>query len=489
MKKRRLDFRIRPYFDPMYIPVETPGVSISDEPTACFLVNETWLLYLTGLLERFRERDMWTGTETQIDTTLLEVENLLALFNSAGNCPGSEPLPQFRFTAECGLEYSNDDGTTWLAVSGWDTNALDCFQGEKGDPGDPGDPGPMGLQGPTGPEGPPGPAGVCDCEDTVTETPGEDGPAKACNLATYLSEFALPDLVNETLSIREQHATLYGILGGLIALVAAPFTGGTSAAGYIAFGGGVVGLAGALQTINPADCRSEADNAYWQEVKCRLYCELPEDSVIDRNLLSNIVSIINGIPNKPNINGLLAEIIPAVHDDAIRVWSLMGSNYNGDCSNCPSCGGWCYNYDMTLQDHGWIGRVADGVTQGIYVSNVGWQAAPRSGNYRLYLRREFPTPAHVTSVKWRLENADYFGNNNTLYIESDDGREEVFRDNLLSGDHTYQWTGDKTGVTLIELIIVCTATDDDLTLTGVIAEGPDGPNPEGDDNCEEEPPA
>lgn len=54
---------------------------------------------------------------------------------------------------ECGLEYSNDDGVTWLAVEGWDVNAAACFTGPQGEPGPTG---PQGEPGPAGPQGEPG---------------------------------------------------------------------------------------------------------------------------------------------------------------------------------------------------------------------------------------------------------------------------------------------------------------------------------------------
>ena len=43
--------------------------------------------------------------------------------------------PQFRFTAECGLEVSTDGGTEWESVPGWETYAQTCFKGADGEPG------------------------------------------------------------------------------------------------------------------------------------------------------------------------------------------------------------------------------------------------------------------------------------------------------------------------------------------------------------------
>lgn len=71
--------------------------------------------------------------------------------------------PEFRFTAECGLEVSYDNGDTWAAVPGWDTYAAECFTGPEGPEGPTG---PTGPEGPQGPQGPQGPAGEdCDCPE------------------------------------------------------------------------------------------------------------------------------------------------------------------------------------------------------------------------------------------------------------------------------------------------------------------------------------
>jgi len=58
---------------------------------------------------------------------------------------GIMPQPIFRFTAECGLEFSVNAGASWQSVAGWDTYAPTCFAGPPGADGAPGEQGPPGA--------------------------------------------------------------------------------------------------------------------------------------------------------------------------------------------------------------------------------------------------------------------------------------------------------------------------------------------------------
>lgn len=117
-------------------------------------------------------------------------------------------MTTFRFTEECGLEYSND-GVTWIPVDDWTGFAPDCFTGPQGETGAPGAPGAPGLPGEPGSPGEDG---------TINESPPpptfEGTPDELCNAANYLADqlIALIDGVIDDLATLDALQILEALL-------------------------------------------------------------------------------------------------------------------------------------------------------------------------------------------------------------------------------------------------------------------------------------
>lgn len=161
-----------------------PINSATEAPLVCVQFSAALVPYVLGLLEIYRWSDKFKGTQEEVNKSLGIIQDFIVLLTE-GNCPDcpENPMPTvWKFTAECGLEYSNDNGGTWNSVPGWSSFAEACFKGDQGE------------SGPVGPVGPVGPSGEdCECTDPVPVQPpvpvGEDRCVTACNIAFGLGDY------------------------------------------------------------------------------------------------------------------------------------------------------------------------------------------------------------------------------------------------------------------------------------------------------------
>jgi len=92
------------------------------------------LRIVAGVLNQLTEARNWRGgTESERDETASMYDEILDEIPWEGECD----VPTFRFTLECGLEFSLD-GETWTPVEGWDTFSALCYTGATGPPGEDG---------------------------------------------------------------------------------------------------------------------------------------------------------------------------------------------------------------------------------------------------------------------------------------------------------------------------------------------------------------
>src|SRR5271157_1618926 len=113
-------------------PVVDPGTAPGDDPLVCIQINASWIPYVVGSVLQLMQPlawtvgDRWTGYWYQPDL-LGRVSDLIARIGTAGPCMA----PQFKLTAECGLQYSLDGGTTWLDFTDWATNFPLCVRADQ----------------------------------------------------------------------------------------------------------------------------------------------------------------------------------------------------------------------------------------------------------------------------------------------------------------------------------------------------------------------
>lgn len=109
-------------------PVVDPGTAPGDGPLVCLQVNASWIPYIIGSLMQLAQPLAWTTTDpTSLADLLGRVTDLIVSIGTAGACMALE----MRLTAECGLQYSTDGGTTWLDVTDWGTNFPLCVRSNQ----------------------------------------------------------------------------------------------------------------------------------------------------------------------------------------------------------------------------------------------------------------------------------------------------------------------------------------------------------------------
>lgn len=135
-------------YSPLLTSVPTPEISSATEaPLICVQMSAALVPYIIGALELYRWRDKWRGDSAQVNTALGVMQDLITILTEGNNCGEGDMPTSFRFTSDCGLEYTNDNGANWIAVPGWSEFAAVCFQGP---PGEQGPQGPIGLPGADG---------------------------------------------------------------------------------------------------------------------------------------------------------------------------------------------------------------------------------------------------------------------------------------------------------------------------------------------------
>ena len=100
----RLD--IRPYA-PIIRPVPIPQADHDDPPLYCLSGNAEWLTRLIGALHVLEQRDAWSGTESEVDSAIQNVKELLA---KIAPCPPVQEAigPVFGPMAEWRLTFDGD---------------------------------------------------------------------------------------------------------------------------------------------------------------------------------------------------------------------------------------------------------------------------------------------------------------------------------------------------------------------------------------------
>ncbi len=278
-------------------------------------------------------------TGTQVAAVWKDVWFQARLLNDLYNaCEGLNV--EFRFTAQCGLEYSLD-GQTWTTVQGWDTYAPACFTGPQGPQGETG---PQGIQGETGPMGPAGPEGPAGPQGEMGPTgpqgpqgekgdpgePGIDAPPLPqtsdaqviCSIAAALNGYASAKF-DDLLNIVEFGSSVVGMVSDAMALF--------GPAGALA--SGVTGLVNGILDVGVSGIRAGVTAEVRDDAQRRLYCLLLDaGGYVDGIMQSWRNDIASDNPLNPayQVYASLADAVaPALWQQRAYIGSLGTSN---DCA-------------------------------------------------------------------------------------------------------------------------------------------------------------
>jgi hypothetical protein len=241
------------------------------------------------------------------------------------------PITKRTHVAESELTAVDEINAT-LAAYGLITDSTDVTADEGGE----GPAGPAGPTGPTGPTGPAGPTGECiDCGQPA-ETPGEDTFDKKCNIASYLVDLVLPDMVDQILDEQATASSVISLVSFVLAVLA---TFAAGPAGF-AIGSGIAGFISILFGLDNATIEAELDAQYWEDVRCRLLGSVPLDGILTPAALEDMALSVENIASKPNMNQFLPALLRNFTGGFAGQVSVLGALYEGDCSLCAvdACG-------------------------------------------------------------------------------------------------------------------------------------------------------
>lgn len=254
-------------------------------------------------------------------------------------------VPQFRQTENCVLEFSGDGGDTWLPIfdascakSVITYNEITNNFEVDGEPIVSGDT-------------------IINNTIIIDDTGGiqPDGLNKRCDVASYYSELMLPSLIAEIVTAKQQSATNIEALGAIIAFAVAVtgviVTGGLGTPVFAGIAIAVTGstLGSLIQNADPTAIDAETTPQFWQDVKCKIYCAMPNDGIIDEQSQQDIADAVATLTNYPATIPLLAQSIRDFSAEALGKFNIYGALYDG--SNCDLCA--CASWSFSLHDKGY----------------------------------------------------------------------------------------------------------------------------------------
>lgn len=433
------------------------------------------------------------------------------------------------------LDWDNETCTMQLLADGVPVSSVpldnSCLVGP---PGPVGEPGPQGLQGPTGPQGPPGADGQdADCDtcrdlniDITIEVPNpENNPTEtqACNVASFLADLYLPSVLGIMVSERESNSNVGSAIinlagANLGVLIGAAMSGAAS----LILGAAVAAvgpIVSAFYAQDIADYTTPATPAFWQEVKCAIYCAIRDSGREDGAFTTSAASYAaQEVMNADNGSGPLREYIAYLLEQmtgpAFEYVNFYGGLWEGEnCAVCE-CGEWCYTWDFTqgpgpfyaltsAQSTDWNNPPFPASVWGAYEPGVGWVAVNVDGGgnndaHLLHLALDNPCNAACNVTHINVQGTIVNGNwgYNTLLARQNDGLWVRTAPAPDWGPHVCLMSGSPTGCDLSDVewdalyLRFVTASGStgsgpsgSATITRITLRGI-GPNPFGEDNCE-----
>ncbi|MBI1278189.1 MAG: hypothetical protein GC179_08685 [Anaerolineaceae bacterium] len=336
-----------PRYAPRLKPTPIPGANWNDAPLFCLKLNDEWVSHVLGVLTALDQPDTWLGTPEQIYAARQQVNEIMVAFMTA--CSDCEV--QFRIE-DCHLQWRETDADEWIDLGN--------VCGADGSDGVDGAPGQDGEDGNDGPPGPPGPAGAdgsdCDCTDynhipTPDNPPGSSDDDTACNIAAGIADW-IRDKERLAQQQANSAASIALAIGGLAAAIAAAVVTGGTAWPLIVSAATVL-----INIVLAADGAERdamfADDSFWAEMACSIYCVIKPNKDIDAARQAAIGAAIrattytSGSYDAPFWYDVAADFLEALPNEIVRANVAIGALVSYDCSDCD-CPSECdvYNWDI-----------------------------------------------------------------------------------------------------------------------------------------------
>ena len=193
--------------------------------------------------------------------------------------------------------------------------------------------------------------------------PAPSGVDQKCNAATGITANFKSGL---DASLSALNATGNALAVGSVVLNILDFLDGIGVIAqlFVDFGALILGIG--TSAVNGAF----TDSVY-AELACTLYCDSSADGTFTETQFDKVLSdIASSFGEFSTVNIVLNSWLNNLGFVGL---SNVGAQkaITGDCSDCEC--GWCYEFDFTVSDGGWVAATAGFGAEGIYVPASGWQ--------------------------------------------------------------------------------------------------------------------
>jgi len=453
-----------PVAKPMPVP-PVQDVCEGDRVTVTF--SCTLVPYLLGLLELYRYKDSFIGTNEEKTVAVGVFAGLMReLAMSPCGCDDDKVVIK-RINPETGqVEISDDGGVTWE----------------------------------TDPQSPYVLATI------YKPLSGEDGDVKRCeaanNVIEHLKDIQV-DYSNKIGQINSLTDMIAAIIVTAVGMLFLPLAGAALIALLSPLIGKILETARFLMGTSQAAYDALFSEENWTITRCILYCNVSDDGSFTQVGWSKVI-----VEMKEQM-GAGAQDAGANLASMVDVWgpvglnnaARIGSGAEGNCDDCDCDDVWCYNFDFTVNDGEWIKETFFGDDNGVYQSTSGWaftdhvntNTNPDSANRLVYIDRSFDAST-ITKV---TVTYDYIGgqyDNNgrqalSIGLNSASAIAKT-RSNMVDGNgQTFTFEGEADNVTNISIYLrpsIDIASpygySGSCKVKSVQIEG-QGTNPFGQDNC------
>lgn len=326
---------------------------------------------------------------------------------------------------------------------------------------------------------------------------GPDGDTKKCEAANSMVGFFedLQAQEKQALDNNESLAELFALLTAVLISLGI-VTGGTTIA-IAAVLNFVINL---FAHLIPEDFDAQFTNDTWVDLLCVVYCNMGEDGSIS---MAQWIAIQEAVLT--DVGGYAGHWLKG-HIQALGTIGLTNAgraNYGGtrECDDCSCSDVWCYLFDFTVNDGGWIKEEFFGDNNGVYQAASGWRftdavntnTTPDSANRLVYIDRTFDisTLTKVT-VTYDYVGGTYDSNTRQALSIGLNAASAIAktRAEMVDGNgQEFIWEGSVGGVTNVNVylrssidIVSPYVYSGDAKIVSVKLEGT-GDNPFGSDNC------
>jgi len=235
----------------------------------------------------------------------------------------------------------------------------------------------------------------------------------ACDAAQSVME-AIHGQIDGVIEAIDNASTLFTIAGIILSI----FTFGA----YALFISLALGIGDQMLGFGTAAITAALTEPVYETFRCILYCHMTNQGRINEGELGTVQAEITD-----QIGGIGATILNAMlslaGEGGVNNLASLGAA-TGDCSLCDCPETWCYRFDFTLAEQGWVINT-DGYTFGKYTSTVGFQQAddytPADA-----LELQSPTISRVlTNIKMFFD-PDFTGSNPQIILYRDGYVEDIF---------------------------------------------------------------